>query len=358
MKDLIASFAGLSIEPVPPEIEGMPQPPCPIASLPTEILVHILRDVAILDIGDFVRLSQVCKRFAYLVATENRIWRRICLGTEFGFGGMHYYWQRQITWDPLTEADLLREAEEAAAAAAAEAEAATDAEDSTTTTSALPPPAFELSLSARAQRHAEESAANTLAFYRALYSSSWQRMFRFRPRVRFNGCYICTVNYIRAGQASPHTTTWNTPVHIVTYYRYLRFFRDGTCISLLTTAEPADVVHHLTREAVTSGVASNNAASLSALKGRWRLARESDNPGASISEVEGDLMIETEGVAKYIYRLDLAFKTAGRAAKNNKLVWKGFYSYNTLTGDWAEFTLRDNTPFFFSRVKSYGVRGE
>ena len=44
-------------------------------------------------------------------------------------------------------------------------------------------------------------------------------------------------------------------------------------------------------------------------------------------------------------------------ARNNKLGWKGFFSYNTLTGDWAEFTMRNTKPFFFSRVKSYGVSG-
>src|SRR5690349_975880 len=59
MKDLIASFSVMSITPAPPEVEGMPPPLCPLASLPEEILVHILRDVAILDVGDFVRLAQV-----------------------------------------------------------------------------------------------------------------------------------------------------------------------------------------------------------------------------------------------------------------------------------------------------------
>jgi F-box protein 9 len=95
----------------------------------------------------------------------------------------------------------------------------------------------------------------------------------------------------------------------------------------------------------------------SVLKGRWRLAREADNPGVSLSEIEGDIMVETEGVSKYIYRLDLALGTAGKGARNNKLGWKGFFSYNTLTGDWAEFTMRNTKPFFFSRVKSYGVSG-
>jgi F-box protein 9 len=352
MKDLITSFSCLSIAPAPPEVEGVPPRRCHLAEIPEEILVYILFDLAVLDVGDFVRLSQVCKRLAYLVATEDRIWRRICLGHEFGFGGMHYYWQRQINWDPLTEEDLIREATEAEAAVSDPAGAGSDP-------LSLPP----LTFSERAQRQAQESTATTLAFYHSLYSRSWLRMFRLRPRIRFNGCYISTVNYPRSGEASANHVTWGSPVHIVTYYRYLRFFRDGTAISLLTTAEPADVVHHLTREAVALHRGGANphlpsAVAQSALKGRWRLAREADNPGASLSEVEGDVMIETEGVSKYIYRLDLALGSAGKGARNNKLAWKGFYSYNRLTGDWAEFTMRHNKPFFFSRVKSYGVKGE
>ncbi len=76
LPDLVASFAGMAIQGSPPEVEGVAPPPCPLAELPDEILVHILRDVAVADVGDFVRLSRVCRRLAYLVATEDQIWRR------------------------------------------------------------------------------------------------------------------------------------------------------------------------------------------------------------------------------------------------------------------------------------------
>ncbi|EAA34959.1 hypothetical protein GE21DRAFT_1190 [Neurospora crassa] len=380
MKELINSFAGVAIEPEGPPVEGMPPPPCPIASLPEELLVHIMRDVAILDVADFVRLAQVCKRFAFLVATEDRIWRRICLGDEFGFGSMHYHWQRQITWEPLTEEDLLTEFEEqmqaqekARAEKAAELDTGAADEDDDGKTAETPDVSLLLPLTPqqRAEKHAEESRATTLVFYKTVYNSSWLRMWRLRPRIRFNGCYISTVNYIRTGQANANATTWGSPVHIVTYYRYLRFFRDGTAISLLTTAEPADVVYHLTREAMALHAgkrqAGNNTALTHlpsapmqyALKGRWRLASAADNPAAPLNEIEGDLIVETEGVGKYIYRLDLTLKSAGKmGAKNNKLVWRGFYNYDRMTDDWGEFTLKHDKPFFFSRVKSYGVLGE
>jgi len=196
-----------------------------------------------------------------------------------------------------------------------------------------------------------------------VYSSSWKRMFRFRPRIRFNGCYISTNNYIRPGQASATAVTWNSPVHIVTYYRYLRFYRDGTLISLLSTTEPAEVVHHLTKELMETH--RNNAHSYlpsavmqTALRGRWRLSSVKDNPDLDLADAEGDLCVETEGVGtKYMYRMDLSLRSAGKAAKNNKLIWRGFWSYNKITDDWAEFTRRNEKPLFWSRVKSYGNGG-
>jgi F-box protein 9 len=332
IKDLLAGFQGLNIEPARPEIEGMLAPPCPISTLPHEILVHILMDTAILDIAAFVRLAQVCKRLAYMVNTEEQIWKRICLGSEVGFGAMHYQWQREISGCPLEE----RDDDRALDASAGEGG----------------PPLSGL-----------ETEISSLVLLHNVYSSSWQKMFRLRPRIRFNGCYISTVNYIRPGQASPSQITWNSPVHIVTYYRYLRFFRDGTVISLQTTTEPGEVVNFLTKSLQEfhkdgQGAHLPSAVMQSALHGRWRLSSASDNPEAELKDAEGDLVVETEGVGKYIYRMELSLRSAGKGARNNKLAWKTYYHYNKFIGldDRAEFTLRNDKAFFWSRVKSYGMR--
>jgi F-box protein 9 len=363
LKELISSFAGLSIQGAPPEVEGVPPPPCPISELPDEILVHILRDVAITDIASFMRLARVCKRLAYLVVTEDQIWRRICLGPEFGFGGMHYRWQTSVTWGPLDPEE--EEAISSGPNPPPETETTAAAETTTTEVPTLQQTAQKLVPLTPAERLARDQAEKhsaTLTLFRDVYSSSWQRMFRSRPRIRFGGCYISTVNYLRSGQASANATTWHSPVHIVTYYRYLRFYRDGTCVSLLTTAEPADVVHHLSRESLLLHRPGAHAHLPSvvmqgAYKGRWRLSSAADSPDRELAETtEGDVFVETEGVGKYLYRLDLGLKSAGKAGpRNNKLVWRGFYSYNRLTDDWAEFGLKNYKPFFFSRVRSYGI---
>lgn len=302
--------------------------------IPSEILINILLQTAIIDVASFARLSLVCKRFAYLVATEDRIWKRVCLGPEVGFSAMHYNWTCAITGDPLPmsigdlDADL-------------------DSLDLSDTSS--PPEPFCLS--------------STYPSYR--------QMFRSRPRLRFNGCYISTVNYIRPGGNTASQATWNTPVHIVTYYRYLRFFRDGRCASLLTTSEPTDVVHHLTKENMHTRHAGGlpSAVMNNCLRGRWKLSGDpyhtaTDQEGKEEEDrQEGVVYVETEGAdaghanPKYIYTLALQLKSAGRSAgatKNNKLAWVGYWSYNKLTDDWAEFGLKNDKAFFWSRVRSYG----
>ncbi|KAL6852005.1 hypothetical protein J3F83DRAFT_764980 [Trichoderma novae-zelandiae] len=332
-EELIESFQGLKMEAAPPIIENTPPPPCPIASLPDELLVHILRDVAVADVGDFARLSLVCKQFAYLVATEQRIWRRVCLGTEFGFTAMPRHWQKTVEWEDV--------------------EAQEEADED----------GLLVSMRELEERRRADALAFTASLLDPAVYPSWKDMFRTRPRVRFNGCYISTVNYIRTGQATTNQAVWGgDPVLIVTYYRYLRFFRDGTAISLLTTTSPADVVHHLTPELLQLHRDSPNAHLPSAmmhqaLKGRWRQSSALDHPdNPDPREQEADLYVETEGVgAKYMYRMDLSLRSAGKGTKNNKIVWKSFCSHNKLTGDWAEFQLKNDKPFFFSRVKSYGV---
>jgi F-box protein 9 len=336
MADLIASFSSLAIEGIPPEAEGMPQPPCPIATLPDELLVHVLLDVATQDVADFTRLSLVCKRFAYLVSTEQRIWRDVCLTDRFGFPGMLYHFSLAVEWDPLEDVVLDEDKEDGTLVSLTELDARRQAEKLLVTRSLTP----------------------------SIYAS-WKAMFRHRPRIRFNGIYISTVNYVRSGQASTNQATWGgSPIHIVTYYRYLRFFRDGAVISLLTTNEPGDVVHHVTKDNLhlhrdrdkSHVSALPSSVMYLAQKGRWRLSSALDYPEADPAEQESDLFIETEGAGpKYMYRMNLSLRSAGKGAKNNKLIWRSFHSYNKLTDDWGEFTLKNDKPFFFSRVKSYGL---
>lgn len=271
------------------------------------------------------------------------------MGFQHGFGAMHYNWSCTISGDPVLCTDEHRY----------------DTDDPLAETD-------ELSSSSAA-------VLTPLTFPLTLTYPTHKIMFQKRPRLRFSGCYISTVNYTRPGAPTPSQVSWNTPVHIVTYYRYLRFFRDGSCVSLLTTTEPTDVVHYLCKENLhthhTGGLPS--AVMNHALKGRWKLsgpdpptsllpsrmmrtssAATSSQLGPS-SEAEGTVHIETLGVGgdKYIYKMELSLRSGGRSTgtRNNKLAWRGFWSYNKLTDDWAEFGLRNDRAFVWSRVGSYGM---
>lgn len=319
---MIDEFSTLTIQGEPPPTDLSPVPPCPIASIPEELLADILIQVAVEDVAHFSRLAQVCKRLAYLVTTEERIWKRICLGDEVGFAAMHYAFACQYDGKPLGDDGeggyfLGSDSDEE------EEEKEQETPDAATLTSNLVPSVYP----------------------------TYRTMFRRRPRIRFNGCYISTVNYIRPGASSPTSTSWGSPIHIVTYYRYLRFFRDGTCISLLTTSEPADVVPFLHMEHAHKNHGNLPSSPMKdALLGRWRLTAPPHD------EKEGTLHIETAGVTpKYLYKMILSLGSAGSRARNNKLNWQGYWSYNRLTDDWGEFGLKNDKAFYWSRVKSYGM---
>ena len=322
--DLVVTYQGESIVGQSSCADAPDPLPCPMAALPSEVLLTTLSKIALFDVATFARLAQVCKRLAYLVVTEDRIWRRVCEGHEVGFGAMHYAWALTVTGMPLPKsiADL----------------------DVQLSNVSLEPTIRSLQLSPK--------------------YASFRTMFRERPRIRYNGCYISTVNYIRPGVATASQATWTSPVLIVTYYRYLRFFRDGSCVSLLTTTEPADVVHHLTKENMHSHHAGGlpSAVMNQALRGRWKLKGDPFAIGRDTGE-EGTLDIETQGAdadrpePKYIYKMMLQLGKASKhahATKNNRLSWLGFWSYNSLTDDWAEFNLKNDRAFFWSRVKSFG----
>lgn len=346
--------------------------------MPSEVIVEILRHVALMDPASFGRMSLVCKRLAYHFANEQHIWKRLCQGSEFGFGSMHYSFACDIFGVP------------------------------------------EYTL---ASRYTPFPFGAPIEVPRPL--ASWSQVFQMLPRIRFTGIYVSTVNYTRPGAASAYqNVSWNSPIHIVTYFRYLRFYPDGTVLSLLSSTPPLEVVPYINKENVMTargttsshrqqqqqqqqrqaadpgqGVAGSSdyvpPAAMAALKythrGRWHLVKPTTLPDplnpnarpelapdlpslpskapAAVAPDSGDVIIETEGVGpKYTYTLHLSLRSSSggskpadpnispsNPAKNTKLAWKGYWSYNKLTDDWAEFGLRNDRAFVFRRVRGWGM---
>jgi F-box protein 9 len=114
------------------------------------------------------------------------------------------------------------------------------------------------------------------------YNNEYRRMLIERPRLRFDGVYIATCHYLRPGVSD---FSWNTPMHMVTYFRFVRFFEDGEVITVLTTAEPGDVVGAISREgkAGLKGVSD----------GVWRMSET------------GGVVVEVRGPRRYMFVKEL-----------------------------------------------------
>ncbi|XP_073020522.1 F-box protein 7-like isoform X2 [Primulina eburnea] len=71
------------------------------------------------------------------------------------------------------------------------------------------------------------------------YDGSWKKMWLLRPRLRTDGLYVSRNTYIRAGIAE-----WkiSNPVHIVCYFRYLRFYPSGRFLYKNSSQKVKDVV--------------------------------------------------------------------------------------------------------------------
>lgn len=69
-------------------------------------------------------------------------------------------------------------------------------------------------------------------------------MYIERHRIQFNGCYISKTSYMRYGENSFQDQFYR-PIHLVEYYRYLRFFTNGQVLMLTTPDDPTQTVHKL-----------------------------------------------------------------------------------------------------------------
>ncbi|CAM9544928.1 unnamed protein product [Laminaria digitata] len=71
---------------------------------------------------------------------------------------------------------------------------------------------------------------------------SWQRMYKFRPRLRDTGLYSLKTTYYKKPVRDMSTTWVPGTVLKVTYYRYFRFFGDGRVAYGLTHDSPKEFV--------------------------------------------------------------------------------------------------------------------
>ncbi|RIA91480.1 hypothetical protein C1645_875394 [Glomus cerebriforme] len=179
------------------------------------------------------------------------------------------------------------------------------------------------------------------------YGNDWRRMYIERPRVRLDGVYISTCKYLRNGLSE---NTWIRPIHLVTYYRYLRFFSDGSCVTLLTTKEPIQVVKNFDKIFHTLKLSKN---SKSFMSGYWKVIINDDD----IQGKKNRLIIwaNDNDLPKFTFHLKFDLKSTS-IGKFNKLSWIEYYSVNKLTNEKSELLLKNENNYYFSKVKSYDVK--
>ncbi|XP_054991501.1 F-box only protein 9 [Sorex araneus] len=193
--------------------------------------------------------------------------------------------------------------------------------------------------------------------------TSWREMFLERPRVRFDGVYISKTIYIRQGEQSldGFYRAW----HQVEYYRYMRFFPDGSVMMLTTPEEPQSIVSRLrTRNTRTDAI----------LLGHYRLSQDTDNQTKVFAVITKK---KEEKPLDYKYRYfrrvpvqeaEQSFHVglqlcSSRHQRFNKLVWIHHSCHITYksTGETAVTAFdidKMYTPLFFARVRSYTAFSE
>jgi len=184
-----------------------------------------------------------------------------------------------------------------------------------------------------------------------VYDGCWRRMLVERPHLYFNGIYINKNSYVRAGEQS--LDSYYRPYHIVEYYRYIRFYADGTALLCTTTDEPSSVLPMLRRKEETSMV----------LRGHFRLFEDSVTIVAtrlqkSVSEPRNRRRNKQTSVQEQVFQMELRLKSSGKR-KNNQLQLVN-YSYtinNKSTGRTTtnQIDVQSFKPFVFSRVKSFHI---
>ncbi|KAJ1930404.1 hypothetical protein IWQ60_000341 [Tieghemiomyces parasiticus] len=344
---LITQLRNARLDTVPAPTPASAHQPFYFASLPPELLLVILRHLLTLDVASVAHFSRVCQMFRCL-ARDASLW---CWACEFVFSSPVF---ADVSDSPAatTIPALMMNVASAADLDILEPSINTapsrqersvfkgrpdTAKTTPTTPTVTPSGPFTATDSALSELEPVRACQvrrylNDLATTR--YAHDWRRFYMDRPRVRWDGMYTSTCCYIRQGRTED---VWHQPVHVVTYFRYLRFYRDGRCIKYLTTDEPRSVTRSL----------------------HWDIARPLKGimRGRYVVHDGNRVVVILRDPAKPAksFRIDLQVKSTSRG-RHNRLSWQRYVSYDTARdNEESDYALDNFQPFYFSRVRSYSV---
>lgn len=245
----------------------IPDGPCYLLEAPSEIIIDILELLAVENTLDFVHFSASCKRIYHLARTE-RIWQQLSMLSFPDQVMSEEYRQWLLSGGQETGGENDTEEQE-----------------------------LNRQLAMVSLSDPEQHICDTL------YASSWHYMYLTRPRLRYDGVYIAKCSYIRPGGTSNMTEAWNTPMILVEYYRYIRFFPTGKCFVMQKTTHPEEVVYTFgqdipqTRRSRRKGNPEDT--------GAWATFKIMPDPGSNPNNHSAIALVEIPGstIVKYYLRL-------------------------------------------------------
>lgn len=186
------------------------------------------------------------------------------------------------------------------------------------------------------------------------WNGSWRLMYIKRPHLLFVGIYISKTSYVREGEKN--LDFCYRPYHVVEYYRYMRFYVDGTVLIYTSADEPVTAIARLKLKHCNSPSVS---------VGHYRLSGDKVTIIVD-KKVTSDTYNQTRGrrvrappppILKQVFHMELQISSVGRR-RHNQLTWL-HYSVNTTyrssgqTVD-SQFDLNNQfPPLHFSPVRSF-----
>nr|XP_027233487.1 F-box only protein 9-like [Penaeus vannamei] len=177
---------------------------------------------------------------------------------------------------------------------------------------------------------------------------SWRQMFIHRPHPRFNGCYISRTTYFRCGASNFRDASYQ-PWHVVQYYRYVRFFPDGS-LSLLSLSLKPFLMQ------VVKGMYRFHGPNVSLVLKRQ--SREMSNRRKGRRHLGG-----TTDVAETTFQIEFEIRPV-KQRPHWQLVWRNYTITSTFYDgkqNTSQIEVNDTNnfpPLAFSRVKSYTMESE
>lgn len=194
-------------------------------------------------------------------------------------------------------------------------------------------------------------------------NDSYKSVLSKLPFIKFNGCYISVVNYYSEGGKAEFSSSWSNPVRTITYYRYLRFYPDGTVLKVLSVLPPQQVVKFLLKGKSTLPTLSETGVPVYLTDEHRQSHKIQVGTWTMTPDGEVHIVLEQDVVDYLVFHYFYDIRSVG-SHKHSKLKWLKYYSVrkpvinedgeeDDRAGEIMDFSIRNEKPFKFLRVRGY-----